>query len=49
MVEKFKEWTKLVFKPVDGWGGSGMTLLESCKSLDTLMPFLNQTDIRYIY
>ena len=49
MVEKFKEWTKLVFKPVDGWGGSGMTLLESCKSLDILMPFLNQTDIRHIY
>ena len=49
MVEKFKEWTKLVFKPVNGWGGSGMTLLESYNCLDTLMPFLNQTDIRYIY
>ncbi|MDA3908956.1 MAG: ATP-grasp domain-containing protein [Sulfurimonas sp.] len=49
MVEKFKEWTKLVFKPVDGWGGSGMILLESYKGLDTLMPFLNQTDIRHIY
>ena len=49
MVEKFKEWSKLVFKPIDGWGGSGMTLLESCKSLDTLMPFLDQTDIRHIY
>ncbi|WP_373005114.1 RimK family alpha-L-glutamate ligase [Sulfurimonas sp.] len=49
MVEKFKEWRKLVFKPIDGWGGSGMALLESCKSLDTLIPFLNQTDIRHIY
>lgn len=49
MVEKFNEWKKLVFKPLDGWGGSGMILLESCQSLDTLMPFLNQTDIRHIY
>ena len=49
MFEKFKEWTKLVFKPVDGWGGSGMTLLESCKNLDMLKEFLNQTDKRHIY
>ena len=49
MVEKFTEWKKLVFKPVDGWGGNGMTLLESRQSLDTLMPFLNQSDSRHIY
>lgn len=49
MVEKFNEWKKLVFKPVDGWGGNGMTLLESSQSLNTLMPFLNQSDIRHIY
>ena len=49
MVEKFNEWKKLVFKPVDGWGGNGMTLLESTQSLNTLMPFLNQSDIRHIY
>lgn len=49
MVEKFNEWEKIVFKPVDGWGGNGMTLLESAQSLNTLLPFLNQTDIRHIY
>ncbi|QOY55056.1 ATP-grasp domain-containing protein [Candidatus Sulfurimonas marisnigri] len=49
MVEKFKEWEKLVFKPVDGWGGNGMALLESRQSLNTLMPFLNKSDIRHIY
>jgi len=49
MVQKFQEWKKLVFKPVDGWGGNGMTLLESRQSLDTLMPFLNQSDMRHIY
>ncbi|PHS57706.1 MAG: hypothetical protein COB17_05705 [Sulfurimonas sp.] len=49
MVEKFREWRKLVFKPVDGWGGNGMTLLESSQSLDSLMPFLNQSNMRHIY
>ncbi len=49
LVAKFKEWEKLVFKPIDGWGGNGMILLESSQSIDALMPFLNQTDIRHIY
>lgn len=45
----FKEWGKMVFKPLDGWGGVGMALLENEHSLDTLMPFLNQMDIRQYY
>jgi len=49
MVEKFEEWQKMVFKPIDGWGGNGMALLDSRQTLDTLMPFLNQTDMRHIY
>jgi len=49
MVEKFEEWQKMVFKPLDGWGGNGMALLDSRQTLDTLMPFLNQTDMRHIY
>ena len=49
MVEKFEEWKKMVFKPIDGWGGNGMALLDSRQTLDTLMPFLNQTDMRHIY
>ena len=49
LFDKFKEWKKLVFKPIDGWGGSGMALLESCQSLNSLMPFLNRTDIQHIY
>lgn len=47
--EKFEEWGKMVFKPVDGWGGAGMALLEERTSLDVLMPFMNQMDIRHIY
>lgn len=47
--EKFAQWGKMVFKPVDGWGGSGMALLDSDESLNMLMPFLNQMDIRHFY
>ena len=47
--DKLDEWGKMVFKPLDGWGGTGMALLDSQQSLDMLLPFLNQTDIRNIY
>ncbi len=46
---KMDEWGKMVFKPIDGWGGAGMALLENRASLDMLMPFLNQIDMRHIY
>ena len=49
MVDKFEEWKKMVFKPLDGWGGNGMALLDSRQTLDTLMPFLNQGNTRHIY
>lgn len=49
MREKFNEWGKMVFKPLDGWGGVGMVLLENKATIDTIMPFLNQTDIRQLY
>ena len=44
-----KEWGKVVFKRVDGWGGIGMALLESVEQLDMILPFLNQTDLRFFY
>ncbi len=47
--ELFQKWGKLVFKPLDGWGGVGMALIDSENTLDTLMPFLNQMDIRHFY
>ncbi len=49
IIEKFDQWGKMVFKPVDGWGGTGMALLENRASFDVLMPFLNQMDMRHIY
>ena len=47
--EIVQKWGKAVFKKVDGWGGIGMTLLESVEQLDIILPFLNQTDLRFFY
>jgi ribosomal protein S6--L-glutamate ligase len=44
-----KKWDKMVYKPTDGWGGLGLTKIESEATLDMLMPFLNQMDLRYFY
>lgn len=44
-----KKWKKMVYKPTDGWGGLGLTKIESEANLDMLMPFLNQMDIRYFF
>lgn len=44
-----KKWGKMVYKPTDGWGGLGLTKIENETSLDMLMPFLNQMDLRYFY
>lgn len=44
-----KKWDKMVYKPTDGWGGVGLTKIENEDSLDMLMPFLNQMDLRYFY
>ena len=41
--------SKVVYKPVDGWGGMGMTLIESESDLDKILPFLNQLDLRFFY
>ena len=45
-----REWGgKIVYKPTDGWGGMGLVKIENEAALDMLLPFLNQTDIRYFY
>ncbi len=46
---KFDEWSKIVLKPIDGWGGTGMVLLDSRSTFESLKPFFNQMDIRQIY
>jgi len=44
-----RRWGKMIYKPTDGWGGVGLTKIENRASLDMLMPFLNQMDLRYFY
>jgi ribosomal protein S6--L-glutamate ligase len=39
----------MVYKPTDGWGGVGLTKIESQEALNMLLPFLNQTDMRFFY
>jgi ribosomal protein S6--L-glutamate ligase len=46
---RIDKWGKMVFKPIDGWGGAGMALLDDREKFDMLMPFVNQMDIRNIY
>ena len=44
-----KKWNKMVYKPTDGWGGVGLTKIESEATLNMLLPFLNQMDLRFFY
>lgn len=44
-----KKWDKMVYKPVDGWGGMGVTKIESQEALDMIIPFLNQINLKYFY
>ncbi|RXJ87550.1 RimK family alpha-L-glutamate ligase [Arcobacter sp. CECT 8985] len=44
-----KKWSKMVYKPTDGWGGVGLTKIENEATLDMLLPFLNQINTRYYY
>ncbi|WP_319381356.1 hypothetical protein [Thiomicrorhabdus sp.] len=47
--ERIERWRKMVFKPVDGWGGAGMALLDSREHFDMLLPFVHQMHLRNIY
>jgi ribosomal protein S6--L-glutamate ligase len=44
-----KKWDQLVYKPVDSWGGVGLTKIESETVLETLFPFLDMLDMRFFY
>jgi ribosomal protein S6--L-glutamate ligase len=44
-----KKWSKMVYKPTDGWGGVGLTKIENQETLDTLLPFLKQVNLKYFY
>ncbi|RXJ71147.1 hypothetical protein CS022_21650 [Veronia nyctiphanis] len=40
---------KMIYKPVDGWGGSGIVKIEGENALKTVLPFIEQTELRYFY
>lgn len=45
-----KKWEgKMIYKPTDGWGGMGLVKIDNEASLDMLLPFLNQIDLRFFY
>ncbi len=44
-----KKWNKMVYKPTDGWGGIGVTKIDSVEALNMLIPFLNQINLKYFY
>lgn len=45
----FAEYGTLVFKPVDGWGGVGVTKIESFDQLSSLKPHLDPDIYKYYY
>ena len=44
-----KKWEKMVYKPTDGWGGIGVTKIDSEEALNMLIPFLSQINLKYFY
>jgi ribosomal protein S6--L-glutamate ligase len=48
--KKAEKWDyKFVYKPVDGWGGMGMALIQNKEAFNMLLPFMNSADIRQFY
>jgi ribosomal protein S6--L-glutamate ligase len=48
--ETVREWNgRVVYKPTDGWGGTGIVKIEDERSLDVLVPFLNRLDVPHFY
>lgn len=48
--QTIREWGgRLVYKPTDCWGGLGIVKIEDERSLDMLIPFIDQTNINYYY
>ena len=44
------EWGgRAIYKPIDSWGGIGIVKISNTAALDMLLPFLNNSNIRYFY
>jgi len=44
-----KRWGGMVYKPTNGWGGTGLSKIEDEESLQTLLPSLNQSNTREVF
>lgn len=45
-----REWGgNVVYKPTDGWGGSGLVKIEDIRTLDMIAPFIEQAGIDKFY
>jgi ribosomal protein S6--L-glutamate ligase len=44
-----KKWGGMVYKPTNGWGGSGLTKIDDKESLQALVPTLNQSNTREVF
>ncbi len=45
-----REWDgKVVYKPVHGWGGTGIFKIEDERQIDVLMPFIHRLDMPHFY
>ena len=44
-----KKWGGMVYKPTNGWGGSGLTKIENEENLQSLFPTLNQSNTREVF
>jgi len=44
-----KKWTGMVYKPTNGWGGAGLSKIESQENLQALMPTLNHSNTREVF
>ena len=44
-----KKWGGMVYKPTNGWGGTGLSKITDEESLQTLLPSLNQSNTREVF
>jgi len=44
-----KKWGGMVYKPTNGWGGSGLSKIENEDHIQTLLPTLNQSNTREVF
>jgi ribosomal protein S6--L-glutamate ligase len=48
--ETVRRWEgRVIYKPTNGWGGTGIVKIESEQAVDMLLPFLSRMDLNHFY